>query len=58
MDNLISDIRFALLSMVRAPLIFVLAIVSLAVGVAANTTIFTGTVLYVAISVGAHASLE
>ncbi|MEO5511732.1 MAG: ABC transporter permease [Longimicrobiales bacterium] len=41
MDRLFADIRFALFSMARAPLIFVLAIVSLAVGVAANTTIFS-----------------
>jgi putative ABC transport system permease protein len=41
MDRLIADIKFALLAMVRAPLIFVLAIVSLGVGVAANTTIFS-----------------
>ncbi|HEX6694150.1 MAG TPA: ABC transporter permease [Longimicrobiales bacterium] len=41
MDRVLADIRFALLSMVRAPLIFVLAIVSLAVGVAANTTMFS-----------------
>jgi putative ABC transport system permease protein len=41
MDRLFADIKFALYSMVRAPMIFVLAIVSLGVGVAANTTIFS-----------------
>jgi predicted permease len=41
MDTLLSDLRFTLRTMRRSPLLYVLAIVSLAVGIGANTTIFS-----------------
>jgi putative ABC transport system permease protein len=41
MDTLLSDLRFTLRTMARSPLLYILAIVSLAIGIGANTTIFS-----------------
>src|SRR3712207_1148950 len=41
MDGLISDLRYALKGLIRAPKIIGLAVLSLALGVAVNTTMFT-----------------
>jgi hypothetical protein len=41
MANLIQDLRFAFRLLVRHPAVTIVAIVSLALGVGANTTVFT-----------------
>src|SRR5687768_15538631 len=41
MSNLIADIRFALRSFAKAPVFVAVAVVSLALGIGANTAVFT-----------------
>lgn len=41
MTNLLQDVRFAVRLLVRAPAVTMVAVLSLALGIGANTTVFT-----------------